>query len=82
MTARDDIRVPFGLAVAMARQPVSMVDECLDEYEAAHRAEVISELVGVLGAETFWFDPRDRRAAMQALLDRMPTADVPTDPTA
>ncbi|WP_042400030.1 hypothetical protein [Streptacidiphilus carbonis] len=43
MTARDDLRVPFALAVAMAHQPVSMVDECLDEYEAAHRAEVLNE---------------------------------------
>ncbi len=48
MTARDGLRVPFGLAVAMAGQPVSLVDECLDEYEAAHRAEVLREAADLL----------------------------------
>jgi hypothetical protein len=48
VSARDDLRVPFGLAVAMAGQPVSLVDECLDEYEAAHRAEVLREAAATI----------------------------------
>jgi hypothetical protein len=43
VTARDDIRVPFGFAFAMANRPVAEVDELLDEYEAAHRTEVLTE---------------------------------------
>jgi len=68
VSARDDIRVPFGLAFAMANRPVSEVDELLDEYEAVHHNEVLFKVVAVLGAETFWHDPRDRAAAMEAVL--------------
>jgi len=57
VSAREGIRIPFGLAVAMAGQEVGLVDGVLDEYEAAHRAEVLTEAADGIVAHCFTHNP-------------------------
>jgi hypothetical protein len=42
-TARDDLRIPLGLAWGLLGRPIVEVDELLDEYDAARRNEVLTE---------------------------------------
>lgn len=59
----------FGLNEADAQK-------LIDAHAALVRAAALREATAALGAETFWFDPRDRQAAMETL--RRVAATAPT----